>query len=109
MFRNLPNFYLNNCNFFTNTLNVEIEYLSLNYINPTNQNRLNVIIKLHNKGWSNKEMVSFLNLNGIQRRNKKDNYTIKYVWVCIIKLNKREQRKHNIQFKLGDWELWRKF
>ena len=45
-------------------------------------------MELHNKGWSNKEIVTFLNLNGIRRRNKKDNYTIKDVWVCIQKLKK---------------------
>ena len=50
-------------------------------------------MKLHNKGWSNKEIVSFLNLNKIQRRNKKDDYTM----------------KHNTQFKIRDWELWREF
>ena len=105
--RQLPNFYPNNGYFFTNTLDIETESLSLNYINPTNQNRLNVIMKLHNKGWSNKEIVTFLNLNGIQRRNKKDNYTMKDVWVCISKLKKREKRKHNTQFKVGDWELWK--
>ena len=64
-------------------------------------------MKLHNDGWSNKEIVTFLNLNGIKRRNKKDNYTMKDVWVCIQKLKKREQRKHNNQFKVGDWELWK--
>ena len=30
---------------------------------------------------------------------------MKDVWVCISKLKKREQRKHNTQFKVGDWEL----
>ena len=50
MFRNLTNFYPNNGNFFTNTFDIETESLSLNYINPTNQNKLNVIMKLHNKG-----------------------------------------------------------
>ena len=66
-------------------------------------------MKLHNKIWSNKDIVSFLNLNKIQRRNKKDNYTMNDVWVCISKLKKREQRKHNTKFKVGDWELWREF
>ena len=64
-------------------------------------------MELYKDGWSNKEIVTFLNLNGIQRRNKKDNYTMKDVWVCISKLKKREKRKHNTQFKVGDWELWR--
>ena len=107
--RQLPNFYPNNGYFFTNTLDIETQSLSINYINPTNQYRLNLIMKLHNKGWSNKEIVSFLNLNKIQRRNKKDDYTMKDVWVCISKLKKREQRKHNTQFKVRDWELWREF
>ena len=106
-YRNLLNFYPNNGYFFTNTLDIKTESLSLDYINPTNQNRLNVIMELYNKGWSNKEIVTFLNLNGIKRRNKKDNYTMKDVWICIKKLKKREQRKQKTQFKIGDWELWR--
>ena len=64
-------------------------------------------MELYNKGWSNKEIVTFLNLNGIKRRNNKDNYTMKDVWICIKKLKKREQRKQKTQFKIGDWELWR--
>ena len=106
-YRNLLNFYPNNGYFFTNTLDIKTESLSLDYINPTNQNRLNVIMELYNKGWSNKEIVTFLNLNGIKRRNKKDNYTMKDVWICIKKLKKREQRKQKTQFKIGDWEFWR--
>ena len=66
-------------------------------------------MKLHNEGWSNKEIVTFLNLNGIQRRNKKDNYKVKDIFMCLKKLKKREQRKHNTQFKLGDWQLLRIF
>ena len=62
-------------------------------------------MKLHIKGWSNKQIVSFLNLSDIQRGNKKDNYTMKDVWVCNSKLKKREKRKHNAQFKEGDWEF----
>ena len=79
-YRNLPNFYPNNGYFFTNTLDIETKSLSLNYINPTNQNRLNVIMKLHNRSWSNKEIITFLNLNGIQRRNKK---VCKQLWFLI--------------------------
>ena len=33
-------------------------------------------MKLHKQVWSNKEIVFFLNLNGIQRIDKKDNYII---------------------------------
>ena len=33
---------------------------------------MNVIMKLHNKGWLNNEIVTFLNLNEVQRKNKKE-------------------------------------
>ena len=49
-FRNLPNLHPNNGYFFINTLDIKTETFSLNYINSTNQNRLNVIMKLHKKG-----------------------------------------------------------
>ena len=65
--KQLPNFYPNNGYFFINTLNIETESLSINYINPTNQNKLNVILKLYKDGWSNKEIVTFLNLNGVKK------------------------------------------
>ena len=29
-------------------------------------------MKLHNKGWLNNEIVTFLNLNEVQRKNKKE-------------------------------------
>ena len=107
--RQLPNFYPNNGYFFTNTLDIETQSLSINYINPTNQNRLNLIMKLHNEGWSNKEIVTFLNLNGIKRRNKKDDYRVKDIFMCLKKLKIREKRKSNIKYKLGKWELWREY
>ena len=107
--RQLPNFYPNNGYFFTNTLDIETQSLSINYINPTNQNRLNLIMKLHNEGWSNKEIVTFLNLNGIKRRNKKDDYKVKDIFMCLKKLKIREKRKSNIKYKLGKWELWREY
>ena len=103
--RQLPNFYPNNVYFFTNNLDIETQSLSINYINPTNQNRLNLIMKLHNEGWSNKRIVTFLNLNGIERRNKKDDYKVKDIFMCLQKLKIREKRKSNIKYKLRKWEL----
>ena len=64
-------------------------------------------MKLHNEGWSNKEIVTFLNLNGIKRRNKKDDYKVKDIFMCLKKLKIREKRKSNIKYKLGKWELWK--
>lgn len=107
--RQLPNFHPNNGYFLSNTLDIETQSLSINYINPKNQNRLNVIMKLHKKGWSNKEIVTLLNLNRIKRKNKKDNYKVRDIFICLKKLKIREKRKSDIKYKLGKWELWRNF
>ena len=40
--------------FFTNTLEIIISSLSLYYINPKNEKRLDFIMKLHKDGLSNK-------------------------------------------------------
>ncbi len=66
-------------------------------------------MKLHNEGWSNKRIVTFLNLNGIKRRNKKDDYKVKDIFLCLQKLKIREKRKSNIKYKLRKWELWREY
>ena len=64
---------------------------------------------LHNEGLSNKEIVTFLNSNGIKRRNKKDDYKVKDIFMCLKKFKIREKRKSNIKYKLGKWELWREY
>ena len=46
--------------FFTNTLNITTSSLSLDYINPSNQKRLDLIMKLHKEGKNNKEIVEIL-------------------------------------------------
>ena len=64
-------------------------------------------MELHNKGWSNKEIVTFLNLNKIQRRNKNYEYSIKDVFMCIKKSKLREDRKKDIKYKLDMWTICR--
>ena len=93
--------------FFTNTLDITTSSLSLNYINPSNQKKLDLIMNLHNEGKSNKEIVTFLNSKGIKRRNKNDDYSVKDVFMCIKKLEVREERKKDIKYKLGMWKLCR--
>lgn len=93
--------------FFTNTLDITTSSLSLNYINPSNQKRLDLIMKLHKEGKSNKEIVEILKVKGIKRRNKNDEYSVKDVFMCIKKLKLREERKKDIKYKLGMWELCR--
>ena len=92
--------------YFTNILNIETKSLCLNWINPLNQNRLNVIWNLHKNGFSNREICDYLILNGFKRRNKNDNYKVKDVFMCIKKLKLREKRKSQTKSNLGFWELW---
>ena len=93
--------------YFTNILDITTSSLSLNYINPKNKKRLDFIIKLHNEGMTNKQIVEILKSKGIKRRNQNDNYSVKDVFMCITKLKKREERMKDIKYKLGNWELWR--
>ena len=79
--------------FFTNTLDITTSSLSLNYINPSNQKRLDLIMKLHKEGKNNREIVEILKVKGIKRRNKNDEYSVKDVFMCIKKLKLREERK----------------
>jgi hypothetical protein len=92
--------------YFKNELNIVTSNLCINYINPNNENRLNSIWKLYQNGFSNREICDFLILNGFKRRNKKDNYSVKDVFMCIKKLKIRKIRKKEINLKLGKWELW---
>ena len=93
--------------FFTNTLDITTASLSLDYINPKNKKRLDFIMKLHNNGMTNKQIVEILKSKKIKRRNKNDFYSVKDVWVCIKKLKDRNLRKSNIKEILGDWEIWK--
>jgi len=92
--------------FFTNTLDITTSSLSLDYMNPKNTKRLNLIMKLYKMGKSNKEIVEILKVKGIKKRNKRDEYSVKDVWVCIDKMKKREGRKIDISYVLGKWKLW---
>ena len=94
--------------FFTNTLDITTSSLSLDYINPSNQKRLDLIMKLHKEGKNNREIVEILKVKGIKRRNKNDEYSVKDIFMCIKKLKLREERKKDIKYKLGMWKLCRK-
>ena len=89
--------------YFTNILNIETKSLCLNWINQKNSNRQNVIWELHKNGFSNREICDYLTLNGYKRRNKKDNYNIKDVFMCLKKLKIKEERINDTKFKLGKW------
>ena len=91
--------------YFTNILEITTSSLSLDYINPKNKKRLDLIMKLHKMGKSNKEILEMLKIKGIKRRNKNDEYSVKDVFMCIKKLKLREVRKKDIKYKLGMWKL----
>ena len=93
--------------YFTNILDITTSSLSLDYINPKNKKRLDFIMKLHNEGKTNKQIVKILKSKGIMRRNKKDEYSVIDVFMCIKKLKLREERKKDIKYKLGKWKLRR--
>ena len=63
-------------------------------------------MKSHNEGKINRQIVEILKLKGIKRRNKKDDYRVKDIFMCLKKLKIREKRKSNIKYKLGKWKLW---
>ena len=83
--------------------------LSLDFINVSNQKRLDLIFKLHKEGKTNKEIVKHLKNYKNKRRNKNDDYSVKDVFMCIKKLKKREERMKDIKYKLGKWKLWREY
>ena len=80
----------------------------MDYINPNNQKRLNCIWELHNNGFSKRGICNFFILNGFQRRNKKDNYSIKDVFLCLKKLEVRNKRKTDIRVNIGLWKCFKK-
>ena len=69
--------------YFTNVLDITTSSLSLNYINPKNKKRLDFIIKLHNEGMTNKQIVEILKSKGIKRRNMNNDNSIKVIFMCI--------------------------
>ena len=93
--------------FFKNKLTIYTRSCSLDRISTKNQSRLDFILKLHNQGYSNVEITNFLNIFGFKRRNRKDNYKVKDVWVCLKKLKLREERKKDTRMYWGDFEIWK--
>ena len=98
---------INQSYFFKNKLTIYTRSCSINRINTKNQKRLDFILKLHNEGYSNVEITNFLKLFGFKRRNKKDDYKVNDVWVCLKKLKLREERKKDTRMYWGDFEIWK--
>ena len=91
--------------YFRNVLSIDTKTLCLDTINPNNEKRLNRIYELYLKGYSSREICDKINEEGFVRRNKKDSYKVKDVYMCIKKLKLREKRKTDTKWNIGLWEL----
>ena len=80
--------------------------LSLNYINNTHSERHQLMMELDSRGWSSKQISTLLNQHQILKPRTQTPYTQKDVWMSLMKLKKRENRKTNTVVSVGDWELW---
>lgn len=80
--------------------------LSLNYINNTHSERHQLMMDLDSRGWSSKQISTLLNQHQILKPRTQTPYTQKDVWMSLMKLKKRENRKTDTVVSVGDWELW---
>ena len=76
------------------------------YWNEEKSNRLNLIYKLYERGFSNREITDYLILLGIKTKYTKRNYTVTDVWLCLNKLKKRKKRLSEIDCVLGEWLIY---
>ena len=91
---------------FRNQLIITSSMFTEDYWNEEKSNRLNLIYKLYERGFSNREITDYLILMGIKTKYKKRNYTITDVWLCLNKLKKRKKRLSDLECVLGEWIVW---
>ena len=91
---------------FRNQLIITTSKFTEDYINEQNSFRLELIYKLYERGWSNREITDFLNIFGIKKRNSQTDYLVKDVFMCLKKLKIRKERLSRIEFVLGEWLVW---
>ena len=91
---------------FRNQLIITTSKFTEDYINEKNRTRLETIWKLHQRGWSNREITDFLNIFRIKKRNTKTDYSIKDVFMCLKKLKIRKERLSKIECVVGEWLVW---
>ena len=91
---------------FRNQLIITTSKFTEDYINDQNSFRLELIYKLYERGWSNREITDFLNIFGIKKRNSQTDYLVKDVFMCLKKLKIRKERLSRIEFVLGEWLVW---
>jgi hypothetical protein len=73
--------------------------LGLVYRSNVNSRRHFIILKLHEQGYSNKEIANFLNSNGI-KPPRTDSFSVRLVWVTIKKLKRRLEKEESMKINI---------
>ncbi|MCF7941199.1 MAG: recombinase family protein [Spirochaetia bacterium] len=81
------------------------QILSLNFISEDRDFRHRLIMKLHEDGFSDKEISNYLNEKGIVSPRGLDYYP-KLIWVTRKKLRDREVRKENYEIEIGKMSFY---
>ena len=81
------------------------EMLSINEIPNSFQKKHDIILDLHSKSYSNKEISKHLNNKNIKTPHGKDYYP-SLVWSTIKKLKLRDKRLVHSPYKLTNFEFW---
>ena len=79
---------------FRNQLLILTSKFTEDWINDKNSYRLELILNLHKRGLSNREVTDYLILLGVKKRNTQTNYTVKDVFMCINKLKTTDYSIH---------------
>ena len=69
------------------------------YRSRANSRRHYIILKLHEQGYSNKEIANYLNDNNISPP-RTDKFDQKLVWVTLKKLKKRVEKEEQVRIRI---------
>ena len=93
-FKNTNNFYG-----WQSVVEISTRRLGLFYRSRVNSRRHYIILKLHEQGYSNKEIANYLNDNNI-RPPRTDKFDQKLVWATIKKLKIRFEKEEQLQIRI---------
>jgi hypothetical protein len=79
--------------------------LSINEIPNSFQKKHDIILDLHSKDYSNKEISRYLNNKNIKTPHGKDYYPT-LVWSTIKKLKLRDKRLVHSPYELTNFDFW---
>jgi len=79
--------------------------LSTNEMPDSFKKKHDIILDLHSKNYSNKEISKHLNNKNIKTPHNKDYYP-SLIWSTIKKLKLRDKRLINSEYELTDMKFW---